>query len=82
MAATVLSPRDESTCIYLGEAAGTAAALSIKRRVKPRELDVIILQETPRSKGPILSDIDKGMDWICDLPLKKESRYYARLRLG
>jgi len=50
-AATLLSPRDESTCMCLGQAAGTAAALSIKRKVKPRNLDIKILQETLKKQG-------------------------------
>ncbi len=50
-AATLLSPRDESTCMCLGEAAGTAAALSIKGKVKPRDLDIKILQETLKKHG-------------------------------
>ncbi len=50
-AATLLSPRDESTCMCLGEAAGTAAALSIKNKVKPRDLDIKILQDTLEKQG-------------------------------
>jgi len=52
-AATLLSPRDESTCMCLGQAAGTAAALSVKAKVKPRNLDIKILQETLRKQGLI-----------------------------
>ena len=36
--------RDIATCVCLGQAAGTAAALSIERKVKPRDLDFKILQ--------------------------------------
>lgn len=50
-AAAVRSPRDIATCICLGQAAGTAAALSVERRVKPRDVDVRILQATLRKQG-------------------------------
>ena len=50
-AATLRSPRDIATCISLGEAAGTAAALSIKSKVKPRDLDVRLLQDTQKKQG-------------------------------
>ena len=50
-AATLLSPRDISTCICLGEAAGTAAALSIERKTKPRNLNVKVLQKTLQQRG-------------------------------
>lgn len=52
-AATLLSPRDESTCMCLGQAAGTAAALSITKKVQPRDLDVSILQKSLREQGVI-----------------------------
>jgi hypothetical protein len=45
-------------CIGTGEAAGTAAALSIKDEVKPRELDVATLQAILRANGGILSEED------------------------
>ena len=50
-AATLLSPRDISTCIALGQAAGTAAALSVKVNVEPRKLDIKKLQETLIKQG-------------------------------
>lgn len=37
--------------IAIGQAAGTAAALSVKRDVSPRELDISLLQETLRKQG-------------------------------
>jgi len=43
-----------ATCMATGQAAGTAAALSLKKSVSPRELDVKLLQETERSQGVIL----------------------------
>ena len=50
-AAMLLSPRDECTCMCLGEAAGTAAALSIKKKVRPRDLDINVLQEALKKQG-------------------------------
>mgnify|MGYP006291167049 CR=1 FL=1 len=45
-------------CIGMGEAAGTAAALSLKNAITPRELDTGILQDQLRSQGGILSEDD------------------------
>jgi len=52
-AATYFAPRDEATCMALGEAAGTAAALSSRKAVKPRDLDIGELQERLRGQGLI-----------------------------
>jgi hypothetical protein len=41
-------------CYATGEAAGTAAALSIKQNVAPRELDVELLRSTLRNQGAIV----------------------------
>lgn len=49
-AALLLCPRDLCTCVVVGQAAGTAAALSVKSKVEPRDLDVGVLQETLRSQ--------------------------------
>lgn len=38
-------------CIAIGQAAGTAAALSVKGNAQPRDLDVRLVQETLRSQG-------------------------------
>lgn len=43
-------------CMAIGQAAGTAAALSIKQGVAPRALDVSLLQSTLRSQGANLGD--------------------------
>lgn len=43
--------REIPVCWVMGQAAGTAAALSIERKTKPRDLDVKILQETLRKQG-------------------------------
>lgn len=50
-AATFLEPREEPTCMILGDAAGTAAALCVKNNVKPRSLDIKLLQRTLTEKG-------------------------------
>jgi len=50
-AATFLSPRDVSTCMVLGQAAGTAAALALRRKVQARDLEVSLLQKTLREQG-------------------------------
>jgi hypothetical protein len=39
------------SCMALGQAAGTAAALSVKTNVKPRDLNVVLLQEKLTSDG-------------------------------
>ncbi|GAA4649755.1 FAD-dependent oxidoreductase [Kistimonas scapharcae] len=48
-------------CIGMGEAAGTAAALSLREGITPRQIDVGVLQRQLRKQGAILSedDIDK-----------------------
>lgn len=45
-------------CIGMGEAAGTAAALSLKAGIAPRVLDVSQLQQQLRHQGGILSEKD------------------------
>lgn len=45
-------------CIGMGEAAGTAAALSIRESVTPRQLDISLLQSQLRTQGGILSEDD------------------------
>jgi hypothetical protein len=50
-AASFLSPRDISTCVCLGQAAGTAAALCIRRHIRPRGVSVSDLQQTLRNQG-------------------------------
>jgi hypothetical protein len=45
-------------CIGMGEAAGTAAAQSLRDAVAPRELDVGALQSQLRKQGGILSEDD------------------------
>ena len=42
-------------CMVTGEAAGTAAALAVERRVAPKDLDVKVLQGHLRKNGAILS---------------------------
>ncbi len=50
-AAMFSAPRDIATCICLGQAAGTAAALSVKSKVRPRELPIADLQQTLKMQG-------------------------------
>jgi hypothetical protein len=45
-------------CIGMGEAAGTAAALSLEAGITPRQLDVGRLQQRLRANGAILSERD------------------------
>lgn len=45
-------------CIGMGEAAGTAAALSIAENVTPRDFDINKLQAKLRDQGAILSESD------------------------
>jgi len=45
-------------CMGTGEAAGTAAALSLQDGVTPRRLDVAKLQAVLRQNGGILSEED------------------------
>lgn len=49
--ASALSPRDVSTCFCLGQAAGTAAALSAREGVTPRTLDTELLLHTLSAQG-------------------------------
>jgi hypothetical protein len=42
----------------MGEAAGTAAALSLNSDCTPRQLDVTLLQNQLRKQGAILSEAD------------------------
>lgn len=43
--------RDIPPCMAMGQAVGTAAALSVKQEVKPRQLDVGLLQKTLAEQG-------------------------------
>lgn len=52
------SIRVMAQCIGMGEAAGTAAALSVEGSVTPRQLDVTDLQDRLRKQGGILSEGD------------------------
>lgn len=45
-------------CIGMGEAAGTAAALSLKAGIAPRQIDIGRLQDQLRRQGCILSESD------------------------
>ncbi len=43
-------------CMVMGEAAGTAAALSLRDNVTPRQIDVALLQRQLRAQGAILNE--------------------------
>ncbi|MBD3339565.1 MAG: FAD-dependent oxidoreductase [Candidatus Lokiarchaeota archaeon] len=51
-------------CLATGEAAGTAAALSIKMNTLPRKLAVEDLQEKLRKQGAIVK-LNEAPDWKC-----------------
>lgn len=48
------SLRTIDTCICVGQAAGTAAALSVRNKVRPRELPIAVLQQTLKAQGASL----------------------------
>jgi hypothetical protein len=52
------SIRVMAPCIGMGEAAGTAAVLSLQAGLTPRALDIGQLQQQLRSQGGILSEKD------------------------
>lgn len=54
--ATQTSSRSMSTCMSMGEAAGTAAAISVKEKRKPREIRVSKLQERLVQQGANVYD--------------------------
>ena len=45
-------------CIGMGEAAGTASAISIQQNITPREIDISSLQKRLREQGGILTKSD------------------------
>jgi hypothetical protein len=49
------SIRKTTTCMTMGQAAGTAAALAVRRKVTPRQVPIGDLQVTLRAQGAILS---------------------------
>lgn len=51
--------RGAASCMAMGHAAGTAAALSVKNNVTPRSLNVRILQDTLRAQKAILDKPEK-----------------------
>jgi hypothetical protein len=48
--------REIPQCWLTGQAAGVAAALSVKERVQPRHLDIAVLQKGLRDQGVFLHD--------------------------
>ncbi|MCL4466884.1 MAG: FAD-dependent oxidoreductase [Chloroflexi bacterium] len=60
------SARVMGTCMAMGQAAGTAAALSAQRNIAPRRLDVRLLQDTLRQQGAYLGE--RGVEASPPLP--------------
>lgn len=54
--ATQTTSRSMGTCMSMGQAAGTAAAMSIKEKIKPREINVRKLQERLSQQGANVYD--------------------------
>jgi hypothetical protein len=48
------SVRSMAQCMSMGQAAGTAAAMAIEKRLMPREIDVTVLRDRLRKAGAIL----------------------------
>ena len=48
------SIRVMAQCMAMGQAAGTAAAISVKKGVIPRKLDISLLQKNLISQGAII----------------------------
>jgi hypothetical protein len=46
--------RNVTACFATGQAAGTAAALAVKNKVKPAKLDVQLLQKALSAQGVVL----------------------------
>jgi hypothetical protein len=49
------SIRQQAGCILTGQAAGTAAAIAVKTKKTPRDIDIKTLQETLKKQNVILS---------------------------
>jgi hypothetical protein len=56
------STRVMGTCMAIGQAAGTAAALAIKENTSPRRLDISMIQETLVKQKAILKSSSKVME--------------------
>ena len=66
----------------IGEAAGTAAALSIKQNVVPRELDVKILQKQLFSQGALVESAKISELEKVKLPSGKTNREFYEEQLA
>ena len=53
-ALALTSLRYQSVCFSTGQAAGTIAALAVKHRRSPRELDIYLVQNTLSEQGQVL----------------------------
>jgi hypothetical protein len=49
-----------ATCMGMGEASGTAAALAVKGEIAPKDVDISVLRNTLLSNGAILTT---GKKW-------------------
>ena len=49
-----MSTRNTVSCMAQGQAAGTAAAISAREKVLPRNVDISVLQDTLRKQGVVL----------------------------
>lgn len=49
--------RDIPACMAMGQAAGTAAALSVKQGIKPRQIDVELLRKTLMEQGTYVEKV-------------------------
>ena len=62
-------------CMSLGEAAGTAAALSIKNNVKVRDVDVGELQRTLVKNGVNIGQRFRSIPSLAELSDDKQHKY-------
>jgi hypothetical protein len=57
------SYRVMATCMAIGEAAGTAAAMAVQNGCTPRQLDAAIVRRALAEQGTVLCTSGDGMDW-------------------
>ena len=62
--------RDMATCMAIGEAGGSAAAISSNNGIEPAELDVRLVQKMLLDQGAVLfteDDVDRGKNLLASL---------------
>jgi hypothetical protein len=75
------STRIMSTCMALGEAAGTAAMLSLHEEVAPRDLDAQLLRDQLRQQGAVVDE--EGIQALnARAGPSGQPRYYPSEQLG